>query len=417
MTLAVSRSRSACKDCRELVLSAAYSSSLNARRAWHHWTKSRSDGDAQRLKVPSPLWERVRACPGLDPGVRGIPNLFLPMKQLYFLRQVSLLCLLVQLAACSQPQLMELHGSTMGTTYSIKLPRPPQNLDAAQTKAEIDALLGSINKEMSTYDPQSNLSRFNQAPPNQWQAVPNGLMSVLIAALDIHQLSDGAFDPTVGPLVNLWGFGPQGEVEFPSPQAVQEASRKIGYTRLELDIKGQRIRKRQTDMYVDLSAIAKGFAVDEVAKLLHNKGVLDYMVEIGGELRVAGRNLADSPWRIAVESPTPGQRKVHGILALEAASVATSGDYRNYFEHEGRRYSHSIDPRTGFPVTHNLVSVTVVDPSAMRADALATALLVLGAEKGLALANQQQLAVWFIIEKDGELTDLRSPAMDGYRVH
>ena len=306
----------------------------------------------------------------------------------------------------------------MGTTYSVKLPRAPEALEKAELKQEIDALLAAINAEMSTYDSQSKLSLFNASATADWQSLPPRLMRVLAAASQIHMLSNGAFDPSIGPLVNLWGFGPENKSGFPNAEIVVAAKQQVGFKRLvALDLSALRAKKKRKDVYIDLSAIAKGFAVDEVASLLLEHGVNEYLVEIGGEIRVAGMNQDSKPWRVAVENPSVAGRSVHGVLSVSDKAVATSGDYRNFFEHEGKRYSHTIDPRTGYPVDHNLVSVTVVDESAMRADALATALTVMGAEAGMQLAREHDLAVWFIIRKDDEWIDLYSPTIENYRVN
>lgn len=323
------------------------------------------------------------------------------------------------LVACSlQPRVVEIRGQTMGTTYSVKLPRAPESVEAEPLKAEIDALLAQVNAQMSTYDPDSDLSRLNKAPAGEWVGIPPELMQVLLAARQVFELSDGRFDPTVGPLVNLWGFGPGVEVDFPDEVKVQKALARVGFSRhLSLDTDNHRVRKDHPAVYVDLSAIAKGYAVDVVADMLAAREITDYMVEIGGEIRVAGNNPANKPWRLAVESPTPGQRKIHGVVAVNEMAIATSGDYRNFFEHEGRRYSHSIDPLTGYPVAHKMVSATVLHASAMQADALATTMMVLGPEAGLELAKAQGLAVWLIAVDGEDFRDIYSPEMQAYRVH
>ena len=334
------------------------------------------------------------------------------------LKKVLLLVFLGWLTACGQPPLMELQGSTMGTTYSIRMPEPPNTLERRALKHEVDKLLEEINAEMSTYDAQSSLSLLNRAPQGQWVDVPARLMQVLEAAADIHVLSGGVFDPTVGPLVNLWGFGPETEFVFPQDTQVEAALERVGYKRLlELNPAATRVRKQHADMYIDLSAIAKGFAVDEVAQLLETRGASRYLVEIGGEIRVAGVNPKAKLWRVAVENPAVAGRSVHGVLAVTDLAVATSGDYRNFFEHGGKRYSHSIDPRSGYPVDHNLVSVTVLHKSAMTADAMATALTVLGPEAGMQLAKALDLPVWFIVREGNKWIDSYSPAIESYRVN
>lgn len=333
-------------------------------------------------------------------------------------QRVWLIGLAFLLSACGESPQIEIQGATMGTTYSVKLPRAPESLEQATLKQEIDALLANINAEMSTYDPRSKLSLFNASATDNWQPLPARLMRVLAAASEINALSDGAFDPSIGPLVNLWGFGPESLSTFPSAEAINTSKQQVGFKQLVmLDVREGRAKKKRNDVYIDLSAIAKGFAVDEVASLLLEHSVKEYLVEIGGEIRVAGKNQDSKLWRVAVENPSVAGRSVHGVLSVTDKAVATSGDYRNFFEHEGKRYSHTIDPRTGYPVDHNLVSVTVVDESAMRADALATALTVMGAEAGMQLAQKHNLAVWFIIRKDDQWIDLYSPTIENYRVN
>ena len=208
---------------------------------------------------------------------------------------------------------------------------------------------------------------------------------------------------TVGPLVNLWGFGPvpRGDT-IPSDTEIREALQKVGYTKIHTQISPPAIKKDRPDIQIDLSAIAKGYAVDQVADYLDRSRVLDYLVEIGGELRAKGKNAEGTAWRVGIEKPVPNKRAVHQVLHLRDQAMATSGDYRNYFEKNGQRFSHTINPRTGRPITHNLASVTVINPSSMRADAMATALMVLGPEVGYELAERQKLAALFILrDSDG----------------
>ncbi|MDX1496495.1 MAG: FAD:protein FMN transferase [Salinisphaeraceae bacterium] len=324
----------------------------------------------------------------------------------------------VLLVGCSQPRLVELRGQTMGTTYSIKLPGAPDAIEPQALKAELDTLLVNINKQMSTYDPESDLSRINQSAAGEWVTVPAALVQVMLAAREVFELTNGMFDPTIGPLVNIWGFGPQGPAQFPEADSLNEAREKVGFARhVQIDADNNRIRKKRAGVYVDLSAIAKGYAVDVLAEHLAAKGLKDFMVEVGGELRVSGNNPAGKPWRLAIESPTAGTRKVHGVVAVNNMAVATSGDYRNFFEHDGKRYSHTIAPNTGYPVSHQLVSATVLHASAMQADALATALMVLGPEAGMRLAESEGLAVWLILRDEDKFRDIYSPEMRAYRVN
>jgi thiamine biosynthesis lipoprotein len=297
----------------------------------------------------------------------------------------------------TEQAMMEIRGATMGTTYSVKVAPAPNDIDADVLKSELDAILAEINRQMSTYDPDSELSRFNRNESTDWVSVSPELAAVIREAQRISRLTDGVFDVTVGPLVNLWGFGPQlTDDRVPSDEAIAEALERVGYERLWVSGEAARVRKERADIYVDLSAIAKGYGVDRLAEHLESLGIENYLVEIGGELRAKGVKAQGQPWRVAVEKPSPGQRTIQRIVRVADRGIATSGDYRNFFERNGQRYSHAINPSTGQPVRHQLASVTVVDPSAMQADAMATALLVMGPEAGFELAEQQRLAAFFI---------------------
>ncbi len=322
------------------------------------------------------------------------------------------------LAACGShgPEPVRLAGPTMGTQYHITLSHPPAALDPEAIRAGIDALLARVNRIMSTYDPESELSRFNANQSTDWVAASAELIDVVTEALRISRLSDGAFDITVGPLVNLWGFGPDMTVDgLPTAAAIAQAREQVGYQKLQ--VTGSALRKDRPDLYVDLSAIAKGYGVDQVAAYLEAQGIEDYLVEIGGELRAKGRNPRGESWTIAVEKPSPRRRAVEQVIQINGGGVATSGDYRNFFEKDGRRYSHAIDPHSGLPIRHRLASVTVVRPDCMEADALATALLVLGPEAGYALAERRHYAALFmVIDGDGFVTQT-TPEFDQYRLN
>lgn len=308
------------------------------------------------------------------------------------------LALVLLLGGCSSPrEQVVLHGATMGTTYNVQLVDPPHRVEPAALQDRVDDVLADINAAMSTYDAGSELSRFNASSSTDWYAVSAELAGVVAAALDVSEASGGAFDVTVGPLVNLWGFGPaDGPGVPPNPEQVSAVKLRTGYGKLDARLSPPALRKSVPDLYVDLSAIAKGYGVDRVAALLNVAGVEDYLVEIGGELRARGLNARGEPWRIAVERPDPAGRTVQQVVALTDAAMATSGDYRNFFEAGGTRYSHTIDPATGRPVTHDLASVTVLGADAMHADAHATALLVMGVDGGLQFARTAGLAVLFI---------------------
>ncbi len=299
-------------------------------------------------------------------------------------------------------ELLVLRGSTMGTSYSVQLVDAPASLDADALQRRIDALLLDINGLMSTYQPDSELSRFNANASTEWVPVSAELARLVAEAQAISTASGGAFDVTVGPLVNLWGFGPEVKAdELPSQDEIDAALARIGYAKLQVRLDPPALRKQQPDLYLDLSAIAKGYGVDRVAVLLTEAGIVNALVEIGGELYGHGHNGRGEPWRIAVEKPDPRARRVFRVVPLLDRGMATSGDYRNFFELDGRRYSHSIDPATGRPVAHALASVTVLGDSTALADAWATALLVSGPERGFALAQRLGLEA-LLIEHDGE---------------
>ncbi len=320
------------------------------------------------------------------------------------------------LAGCADDtarEVLRLHGETMGTTWNVQVVEPPLDLDPAALESRIREHLDTVNAQMSTYEPRSELSRFNASSSRDWFPVSAGLARVVALALEISQLTGGAFDVTVGPLVNLWGFGPGAlATELPSEFDVADALARVGYGQLAARVSAPALRKALSGIYVDLSAIAKGHGVDEIAGLLEVRGLTDYLVEIGGELRGRGTNANGEPWRIAIERPATQVREVFAVVPLRSSAMATSGDYRNFFEVDGRRYSHTIDPTTGRPVRHRLASVTVLDASCARADALATALLVLGPEQGLALAQRLRLAALLIVREDDGYRTIASPAFE-----
>lgn len=316
-------------------------------------------------------------------------------------RPAALLLAVFFITACSfdtPEQVRSISGLTMGTSYSIKWVSAESDNTALQQA--VSAELVAINNSMSTYIDSSELSQLNQHPVGQWFPVSDRLFELLSLANLISNQSDGQFDSTVGPLVNLWGFGPDGRIEkAPDDAAIQRLRPRIGYQQLELDAEAKRVR-RNADIYIDLSAIAKGYGVDILAQLLEAQGIKHYLAEIGGEMRLAGTKPDNVPWRVAIERPDSTGRSVQGVVMPGTNAVATSGDYRNYFEQDGIRFSHTIDPHTGKPINHRLASVTVITPSCAQADAYATALTVMGDEAGYDFAIKQGIEAYFIIKAD-----------------
>ena len=319
---------------------------------------------------------------------------------------------LLLIVACSDNKLLpsyDLAGNTMGTTFNITLVDPPAELDLDQLNTAIQDTLEHIENIASTYRDDSELSRFNSDSSTDWIRVNPEFCHMIAAANDISFMTQGAFDITVGPLVNLWGFGPESsENELPTDEEIATAKARVGYEILETDCDHSVMRKSTATAYVDLSGWAKGYAVDRIAKLLDAQKLANYLVEIGGELKVRGHNAAQQKFSIAVEKPISNSEMAYTLMRLSDVSVATSGDYRNFFEHDGQRYSHSIDPRTGRPVSDELAGVTVVSTNTAYADAVATAFLVLGVDDGLALAEKLRIAAYFLVRTDNGIEEKSS---------
>jgi FAD:protein FMN transferase len=290
----------------------------------------------------------------------------------------------------------------MGTHWSARIVAPPEGI-AGKIAAELDRVVA----EMSHWAPDSALSRFNRSEPGRWQPLPAGFANVLAAALDVAERSGGAFDPAMGALVDLWGFGPPGpRQDLPGESEIAEARARSGRHLLELD--GRRAR-RTAPAALDFSGIAKGHGVDRVAEMLRSMELPDFLIEIGGELRGEGIKPDGQPWWVDLE-PVPGSRLQSLRVALHGLSVATSGDYRRSFAQGGTRYAHTLDPRSGRPLDNCVASVTVLHPSCMLADAWATALSVLGPD-GMALAEREDLAAHMVTRRGGGFAEHLSPTL------
>jgi thiamine biosynthesis lipoprotein len=309
--------------------------------------------------------------------------------------------------------LYTIQGNTMGTTFTIKLVKEPKINDYRSVEDKISGILKQVNLQMSTYIEDSEISRFNRYKKTEWFPISVNFATVLKHSLQISSQSAGAFDITVGPLVNLWGFGPTGRPDtIPDELMIEKNLSLVGYQNLELRQNPAALKKYIPDLNIDLSAIAKGFCVDKVAEYLDSLEQNNYMIEIGGEIRTRGKNHQNSLWRIGIQSPD--KQQVYKVIRLLNNSMATSGDYMNYFEKDGIRYSHTIDPETGRPVFHNLASVTVIHKSCMIADALATAINVMGEEKGFDFAIQQELSIFMLVRNDKGVIEKVTPSFKKY---
>lgn len=314
------------------------------------------------------------------------------------------------LSAC-QPNItasepLRFSGGTMGTSYTVLVYAPESarlRLDAG-----IQATLSRVVQATSVYEPRSNVSRFNAAAPEHWVALSDDLYRVMTVALAVAERTEGAFEPTLLPLVNLWGFGPRGRVEeVPAAEALAAARADTGWQALELRAEPPALRK-MAPREVDLGGIAKGYGADAVAEYLRAQGYSHFLVDLGGDLVAQGGKPDGSLWRVGIEQPIASERRVFTVIELSTAAMVTSGDYRNFFEVDGVRYSHTLDPRTGYPIAHGLASVSVLAETGLEADAWATALMVLGSEAALAMAHAQELSVLLIERSDDGFVSHRS---------
>ncbi|MEM7482750.1 MAG: FAD:protein FMN transferase [Acidobacteriota bacterium] len=326
--------------------------------------------------------------------------------------------LLIAVVGCPAPQppntTQTISGPIMGTTFEVKIVHPG---DAAEPPPEglpeaVTAILSDIDGKMSTYNPESEISRFNAWASTDPFPISAETAAVVVEAMVLADTTSGALDVTVGPLVRAYGFGADEVAEWPSDEEVAALVAAIGVEQLSL-LEGEEaaLRKGQPELEVDLSAVAKGYAVDRVAEELRARGLDRFMVEVGGEVRAEGRNAERNTWRLGIERPDATRGRVQRVIPLKGAALATSGDYRNYREIDGERFSHLLDPRTGRPIGHRLASVSVIAETCVRADGLATALMVLGEGEGLALAESLDLAALFLVrDDDGGFREVESSA-------
>ena len=316
------------------------------------------------------------------------------------------------LMGCSEQAIQKLEGSTQGTTYHIsywsELPSDDKAIDAS-IKNEFD----TIDKALSNYRPDSIIETFNSSESTDSQEVGNEIVSLVRVAQTVHQASQGCYDLSIKPLFELWGF--RGDtLTIPNESTILKTLTQIGMEKLEI-VDDTHLRKKQAHLKVDLSSIAQGYSVEQISRVLEQKGIKNYLVEIGGELKTQGHKPGSQAWRIAVERPLPGEQVMQKIITMPKESsiaVMTSGTYRHYFDDQGQRYSHIFDARTGRPVAHDLVSVTVILEDPVIADAWSTALLCLGPKDGMKAANAEKIPALFIEQQDSELIESRSDALN-----
>ena len=320
--------------------------------------------------------------------------------------------------ACSSKETSQylLSGATMGTTYNVKIvfEEPQSDSKLSVLQKGIDAALNQVDHLMSTYKQDSEVSQINRLVPGHELKLSPETIEVLLFAQKVSQQSSGYFDITVASLVNIWGFGPKNTGdEKPSQTEIDEAKSMVGWQSLTISKESATISKSKGNL-VDLSAIAKGYGVDRVAGYLKTQNLHNFLVEVGGEVQASGHNKELKDWRLGIEQPDLSGRRVYTTVALKNLGMATSGDYRNYFEKDGQRYSHTIDPNTGYPVNHKLASVSVVAETCMEADALATALNVMGEDQGYQFALKENIGAYFIYREGGEFKSKYTPVFEQY---
>jgi thiamine biosynthesis lipoprotein len=319
--------------------------------------------------------------------------------------------LIVLLSGCGSSDSLETFGGpTMGSTYSIKYVRHAGLPAPADVRAEVEKILAEVDRQMSTYRSDSDIERFNALPANRCQAMPASILELVRVGEQLSVQSEGSYDLTVEPLLNLWGFGPQARGEkVPSAEALAQARKRVGHEHLRID--GDQLCK-DAAVEVDFNSIAAGYAVDTIAERLEAMGIRDYLAEATGELKASGRKADGSPWRIALEEPRDDRQVAERVIVVDGYGLSTSGDYRNYFEQDGQLFSHTFDARTGAPVSHTLASVTVIHPSALMADGLSTLLLILGPERGWDYAEKHDIGAFFVIRADTGFVTRSSQAFE-----
>lgn len=318
------------------------------------------------------------------------------------------------LVSCSQPPpVRKLQGTAQGTTFQISW-WSDQAVDRQALQRSLHEALKQVDLWISNYRDDSLIEGFNRSTNTGWQPLPADVIHLLDIAKTVYKASDGCYDPTIEPLFDLWGFRAD-KLNVPTEQQIAMTLDRTGYDHVELDKQHNRLRKNLPNLSIDMSSMGEGYTGWRLSRVLERAGIHNYLVEFGGDMMVKGGKPDGSHWRIAIERPVPGQIKVQKVVTIkngQGVSINTSGTYRHYFDDQGRSYSHILDARTGAPVTHNLVSATVIGTDPRVSDAWATAMLCMGQKQGMAVARKEHLSVFFIQQsKDGKLIETRSPAL------
>ncbi len=317
------------------------------------------------------------------------------------------------LAGCQPAERIEvLTGPTMGSTFTIKYVSTSTTPAVDTAGVAVQEILDEVDRQMSTYRLDSDLSRFNQLPAGSCREMPQPVLELVDYAQQLAASTDGQFDITVAPLNKAWGFGPGSRGKrIPAADEIAQARASMGYQYLQQE--GNQLCKER-DLQLDLNSIAAGYTVDRVAKRFEQLGITSYLIEITGEIIAKGKKPDGSPWRIAIEQPADGERVAQRILEIDGWGINTSGDYRNYFEEDGIRFSHTLNAKTGAPIAHKVAAVTVIDRSAMVADALGTVLLILGLEQGMQYSKEHDVAAMFIVREGDKFVGFNSPKLDEF---
>lgn len=316
---------------------------------------------------------------------------FAPLRQILFAVAISL-----TLLGCHKTSPLELEGKTMGTTWRATF--APQNVAEAEVlKSLIQSRLDELDAMLSNWRNDSTISRFNESSRTDWQSVPKEVAEVVTFAQELSRETNGAFDVTLSPLIDLWGFGAHGRIKTPpDEQAITEAQLRCGWQKLEVRLDPPSLRKSEASLQLNVSALVEGYASDDLVRRLRARGLENFLLDIGGELYASGTRANGSPWQVGIQQPDAEKDRIVTAMPLQNQALATSGTYRQYFENSGIRYAHVLDGRTGSPVAHDLVSVSVTNKSCFNADGWATALLTLDPEEGRALADRHHLTAFFL---------------------